>query len=595
MARPVNPNSRYTVKPHVTHGHIYASTQPAEIDPETGKKVYKYIHWGKVIDNVFLPGANYVQASLEERRSLVFPSEWDISAIETLSGMRQRGRPEYDDEDLNRLYGDVWLLDRIAEQTGVRKDLLQVFGNNQEVVDAILTLAYFPYLTKYNYNRVERWQKITRTPADRPLSPKEITLLTQKITEQNRMDFLRLRMKRLGRNEVCAVDSTTRSAYGDSLCDIKWGRNKERVPLEQTTEVVVYSLTSHQPVYYRTFPGNIPDSRSLQTIIDDLADAGFAKTVLITDRGYDCLKNLETYIQRGQDMVMCMKTSQKMVSEKIMTFGKFDHTPEEMELSLTEKIYFKQYEMEYDVAGLRGQRKKADRFKLNLYLNPVRRSSEKLAVDLQVGVQRQALTEMLEGKAVLDDDHTLKKLYNFFNISYDKSTRVISDFEANQQKIDNARKLSGFYALGTLGVDFAAMEAWHHYRLRDEQEKYFEQMKGQMVSDRQRNWSEEGKTGRLFILFVSMTISSQVRHVWKNTELRQKFSSSLEILDEMRSIRYIEHKHGNARITPFVGKQLDICREFGFAVPDKCNKEYVSKRMEKPKRGRPRKPCVESL
>ena len=79
------------------------------------------------------------------------------------------------------------------------------------------------------------------------------------------MALLKLRAARLGRDEVCAVDSTSRCAYGSSLADIKWGKNKERLPLEQTVEVVVYTLSGHMPVYYRTFPGNIPDSRSLET------------------------------------------------------------------------------------------------------------------------------------------------------------------------------------------------------------------------------------------------------------------------------------------------------------------------------------------
>ena len=65
-----------------------------------------------------------------------------------------------------------------------------------------------------------------------------------------------------------------------------------------------------------------------------------------------------------------------------------------------------------------------------------------------------------------------------------------------------------------------AMQTWELYGLRDEQEKYFQQMKSQLGFDRQRNWSEEGKTGRLLILF------------------------------------------------PFVGAQIDIANAFGFKIPD---------------------------
>ena len=55
----------------------------------------------------------------------------------------------------------------------------------------------------------------------------------------------------------------------------------------QTSEVVVYSLDDHMPVYYRTFPGNIPDSGSVETLLTDLRHAGFPNVALLTDRGYE--------------------------------------------------------------------------------------------------------------------------------------------------------------------------------------------------------------------------------------------------------------------------------------------------------------------
>ena len=37
-------------------------------------------------------------------------------------------------------------------------------------------------------------------------------------------------------------------------------------------------------------------------------------------------------------------------------------------------------------------------------------------------------------------------------------------------------------------------------------------------------------------------ISSYVRHIWKSTGLKDRFGSTLDVLDEMRSIRCIERK-----------------------------------------------------
>jgi hypothetical protein len=454
-------------------------------------------------------------------------------------------------------------------------------------------LAVFPYLTKFNYSRVARWQKIAAAPSSRELTPKVITLLTQSITEQHRMDFLGLRAARLGKDELCAVDSTSRSAYGWSLADIRWGRNRDRLPLEQTLEVVVYTLSGHMPVYYRTFPGNMPDSRSLETILTDLGHAGFKDLVLITDRGYESLRNLEKYILRGQSMIMCAKTGQKNVTKAIQGLGEFGARPEDMSVDSDAMIYHKQFDIDYEVEGMGQATKMSDRLKLNLYFDPIRRGLELLELDIALSFQEAALNDLLENKGILGDDAWIKREFRYYKVTFTPATREIISFELNEKKVSKARGLSGFFAVITHGVDYSAMEAFRAYRLRDEQEKYFQQMKDQMVADRQRNWSEEGKTGRLFILFISLILSSYARHIWKSTKLNELFPSSLDVVDEMRPIRLIEHTNRAKVITPFVGAQVDVCEAFGFEIPKGCAPDYVSRQKQARKRGRPPKKAVE--
>ena len=578
MPRPVDPDAQYCVKPHITKGYTYASTQPSYIDQETGKKKYRYIHWGSIDENLkFIPGTRYFLATPEERSRLIFPEEWDMSEANKLTGLRKPGRPAYDGEDKNRLYGDIWLLEQIAEKTGIRQDLERVFEGNNEIVDDIITLAVFPYITKFTYNRVARWQDVAGAPSSRELTPCEITRLTQSITERHRMALLKLRAARLQKDELCAVDSTSRSAYGGSLADIRWGKNKDSLPLEQTTEVVVYTLSSHMPVYYRTFPGNMPDVRSYDVILTDLEHAGFKELILVTDRGYDSLRNMEKYILRGQSTVMCVKSGQSDVLKAIRELGEFGARPDGMTVDPDAKLYHKQYEIDYEVKSTGQSARKADRLRLNLYFDPIRRGLELMELDIALSFQEASLVELYQNNAAFADAAAIKRDYCYYNVAYDPATMVIKSFALNEKKIEKARRLSGFFAIITHGVDFGAMEAFRTYSLRDEQEKYFQQMKSQMLADRQRNWSEEGKTGRLFILFISLILSSWVRHIWKSTELYDLFSSSLEILDEMRPIRLIEHTNRAKVITPFVGKQVDICVAFGFAIPQGCAPVYSSR------------------
>ena len=589
MSRPIDSNAPYRLALNVTNGYRYACTQPATVDEKTGKRTYRRVHWGTLDENnKFFPGRKYLLASLEERKKLIFPADWDLSEIEKLSGKKKDERTAREGQDENRLYGDIWLLEQIAEVTGIREDLLKTFGQNDELVDIVMTLAVYLLCGKGTYHQLAAWQKVAKAPFSLPLTSSFITRFTQAITEQHRMDLLRHRMKRLGKNALCAVDSTSRSAWGNSLADIRYGKSKDHLPLPQTTEVVVYSLTDHMPVYYRTFPGNMPDSRSLETILKDLEGVGMKDVVLVTDRGYESIRNLEMYIERGQPMIMGTKISQSHVMNKIEGFGTIDHRPEEMEVDIDEKIYFKQYPMDYQMQSRQVEGKSSAKLKLNLYFDPARRSRELTEIDVAIVFQKRLLQEILEIEYPMDDDATLARAFCFFKLEYDKNTRILKNFTLDEKKIARKRKTSGFFANTTYLVDFDAMQVQHHYRLRDEQEKYFAMMKGVMGADRQRNWSEAGKTGRLFILFVAQVLGSYLSYI-RSTKLKDQYDSILDILNEMRPIRYVAHGNTQPYITPFVGDQIKICEAFSFAIPEGCAPESVARKIDTGKRGRPRK------
>jgi hypothetical protein len=263
-------------------------------------------------------------------------------------------------------------------------------------------------------------------------------------------------------------------------------------------------------------------------------------------------------------MVMCVKTGQGDALKAIKELGEFGGRPDGMTIDSGARIYHKQFEIDYEVKSTGQATRKFDRLKLNLYFDSIRRGLELMELDITLSFQEATLSDLLKYKAVLGDAASIKRDFSYYKVTYDPTTMRIISYSLDEKKVEKTQSLSGFFAIMTHGTDYSAMEAFNTYSLRDEQEKFFQQMKSQMVSDKQRNWSEEGKTGRLFILFVSLVLSSWVRHVWGSTRLRELFSSSLEILDEMRPIRLIEHTNRAKAITPFVGAQVDICEEFGF-------------------------------
>lgn len=49
-----------------------------------------------------------------------------------------------------------WLLDKVADTTGVKDDLLKVLDGNHEMVNDILTMAYFPFVDNLSYNQLSQ-------------------------------------------------------------------------------------------------------------------------------------------------------------------------------------------------------------------------------------------------------------------------------------------------------------------------------------------------------------------------------------------------------------------------------------------------------
>lgn len=613
--RPKNPKTNYKVALHKCGSYRYAATQPILPDPSTGKNSRRYIYWGNVTEDLrFIPNQRYLLSSKEIRDKLIFPSEWDMSEVqkefrsvctdETVSdqncfmsdevsafGGTVDVDPVYDQFN-NRFYGGTWLLWQIAVKKHVIEDLYEVFGS-QTVVNDILTLAMFPILSNLNYSQTERWQRYTMTPSTHPLNPSAITRLTEFIQDDHRMHFLRLRINRQASGAVVACDSTSRSAYGRCLADIRWGNNKDNVSLQNTLEVVVYSLDTHEPIYYRTFAGNESDLRTLRTIISDLKALSGEDLMIIFDRGYESKENIENMIRSSQPFLVCGKTGQEPVYNSILDIT-YDEQglPEGMKYSKEYDLYSCQKTVERDVLMNPEDptSKMSVQTKINLFLNIRERMRKLIEIREEITREKDILTGYQNIRISESQLSDLKKECHYHKLSIDKNTEMLK-VSVKEDVITKQRAIAGYFSSVSYKVEGDAIEQYRLYILRDEQEKYFEGMKDQLGFKMQRNWREDTKTGRLFILFIGLILHCEIRRVWK-TELKEKYPSSIDVLQEMTPIRYVEYDDGTSHITGFTSGQAEIATAFKAPIPKEClsdtQKTGIKRKEAGTKRGRPK-------
>ncbi len=593
--RPTNENTPYKIIVHKNGSYEYAATKVTK-DGRNGKPAYEYKHWGRLMKGKrFHPNSEFLFAPLEERRKLIFPADWDMSEVDKLAAPGKRGRVAYEEDDVDRQYGPTWFLSQVAERVGLTDDLREVFGGNMQMVNDVLTLAFFPFIDNLSYNHLAQWQREVKSLSEHPLTSSVITRLTQSITEQHKTDLFRLRGRRIGKDELCAVDSTSISTYGFNLSDIRWGKNKEGLPLRQVMELVVYSLTSHMPIFYMELPGNMPDSRTIEEALMEMKHAGFRNVVIITDRGYESLKNLELFVSKGLKVITSVRVDRKDVLDKIASIDMSRGYPVGMSISKDEDLFYKQFDMEYTVKGNGSHEIRAERYKLNLYLDLHKRNAAVCDIQHAVLEQTECARAMIDSGGVVVDADSLRRRLNLMNLTIDDNNTVTAAV-VDQDKVDRHLMTAGFFANKTLRLDMDALEAMETYGMRDEQEKTFGLQKGPMRQNRMRVWSESAKHGCMFICFVGLILASYVRSVWRSKPaLRKKFKSTEAMLAEMRTIRCIEHNGRKKFVTPFVGSQVDICNEFGFDIPAGCAPGYLSKkRPAGKKRGRPTRAKIEN-
>ena len=83
--RPKDPKSPYRVFQHLSNGYQYGSTVQTVYSNE-GKRIRKITHWGSLSRELaFKPNLKFIMLPRDERDKFIFPSDWDISAVNSLN------------------------------------------------------------------------------------------------------------------------------------------------------------------------------------------------------------------------------------------------------------------------------------------------------------------------------------------------------------------------------------------------------------------------------------------------------------------------------------------------------------------------------
>lgn len=466
MARKTNPDSIYQLSVHRNGGHLYAATHPFTIG-EDGKRRYRILHWGKLTEDLrFIPGKTWFQASPLEREKLVFPPEWDLSALGDAAEQPLSG-PE--------------LFARVFERAGIRADLIEAMAGDAVRADLFLSLVYSFYASR---------------EASQPFVCPDQALTCVRPEELDR--FLELRRSRHASDRLCAVDSVMRYSSTDLLADRKYGKKAERIHYFSAVGLVTYSLDSGVPVSFRSLQGSPGNTRGLSTLRDELRKDGMDRAILVTDRAYDSFLAAAPYLREGP-MVLCVDAGQGIVRERIRKLGQYRQKPAGMHYDVKSKRYCCQYPL----AG------EGD-LRLNLYFNPQRREGELTQIEAEMESQRNALQEMVDYRIPLDRK-AVKREYYLFDLQFDADGNTLVSYARSERRYERMKLVSGFFANITCGLDIPPEEAVAIYGLKYDQEKTTRQMRAGLTFSALSLHPENRRRGAEFLLFLCLVLNRYLR------------------------------------------------------------------------------------
>lgn len=273
-----------------------------------------------------------------ENRTLVERSEQDVA-----EEVEQR---ETSWASNNLSYAATWALWQFASKNRILQNLQAVLG--KQLGTNLLALAIYQLLDGGAMNGYEDWLPDNWLPVSAPLSSQRISELLAQVDHEDMVNYFRLRFDRSKANyqkwleEIeqnakkngsvmppstmqkmyMALDSTAISTFSMTIEDAAYGHAKQNPELKQINLTLAVDFLNGDVCYAREDEGSITDKSVYKSILAQMKSYGFDldETVLVTDRGYSSLLNLQNLFNTDVSFVAGVPIVEKGLKDKFAKF-----------------------------------------------------------------------------------------------------------------------------------------------------------------------------------------------------------------------------------------------------------------------------------
>ncbi len=460
-------------------------------------------------------------------------------------------------EKARSFYGATYLFDAIGDKLGITEDLKRCFPDTYK---QILSVAYYLILEDSNpLSRFEKWGSIHKHPFGKDIPSQRSSELFASITEESKEKFFCCQGKRRIENEYWAYDTTTISSYSTALKQVQYGKNKEDDRLPQLNLALVFGEKSGLPFYYRKLAGNIPDSKTVKTLIEDLDVLGFHKVKLVMDRGFYSEANINGLYKEHLKFLIASRISLPFVRKEldaiyddISMFSNYDNNLGVYSMTVASEWNFTQ-ERPYKKDTIEEKR----RIYIHLYYNIDKAAEDAKNFDSMLSELQK---ELLSGKRVERHESQYKK---YFEVKTTPKRGI--QVTAKADAIKAAKRYYGYFVLLS-NEKMDSVTALYLYRNKDVVEKAFGNLKDRLNMRRMLVSSEKSLNGKLFVEFIALIYLSYINKQMKEQKLFETYTMQ-EAFDKLDVIECFEHPGQEQRVGELLEKQKKLYIDMGVAPP----------------------------
>jgi len=379
------------------------------------------------------------------------------------------------------------------------------------------------------------------------------------ITEESKHRFFILQGKKRLEKEFWAYDITTLSSYSETLKQVQYGHNKEHDRLPQLKIALVFGQESNLPFYYRKVAGNIPDTRTVRHLLEELNTLGYSKINLVMDRGFYSEYNINCLFQSRVKFLVSAKISLAFVRKELDTiydtFRGFEHYIENYDLYCRTVRATWNYSQERPYKGDTLQESR--RLYIHYYYNIEKAAEDERDFDRRLIALKQ---ELESGKRVPEHEN-LYQQYFTIKTTPRRGTRV----QVNEKSISKVKRYYRFFALIT-NETMDAVNALELYRNKDVVEKAFGNLKERLNMRRALVSSEQSLDGKLFVQFVALIYLSYIKKQMQVNGLFKYYTMPC-LLDKLDVIECFEQPGRSFRVGEVLEKQEQLYYDLGVVPP----------------------------